>query len=100
MSTYIYLECLDHDPPMTSDGEVGQHTYDLPDVRKMIANRETIVKMMSLDLPFQWDSHFDSNTAYFLAAHPTCRLRIYDEYGGEYDIEEGSSEKPRNRPRP
>ena len=98
MSTYIYLECLDHDPPVTSDGEVGQHLYDLSDVRKMIANKEVIIEFMKVMDNFQWDSHFDSNTARFLRDHPKCKIAIYSEYGDYYSIEEGSGEEPCERP--
>ena len=89
MSTYIYLECLEHDPPMSSNGEVGQHLYDLDDVRKMIAHRDLIVRIFQLDLPISWDNHFHSNTAYFLAKHLNCRIRIVDEYGKEHPLVKG-----------
>ena len=39
MSTWIYLECADHDPPISADGESGQHLYDLPDIREDIRRR-------------------------------------------------------------
>lgn len=82
MSTYVYLECLDHDPPLSAEGESGQHLYDLPQIRADIANRERIVT----NLRDGWDpdDHFRRNTARFLAAHPKCRIGIRDEYGVEH----------------
>ena len=58
MSTYVYLECLDHDPPLRSDGEVGQHLYDLPDIRKYIAQRDMYVAIMAQDMPVNFDTHW------------------------------------------
>jgi hypothetical protein len=84
MSTYVYLECLDHDPPLTSNGEVGQHLSDLPQVRKMIAQREAIVAIMRTDAPINYEHHFDSNTAWFLYRHPECNIGIVDEYDRRY----------------
>ena len=84
MSTYIYLQCLDHDPPLSADGESGQHLSDLPETRRMIAHRAEIVAIMAADAPVTWDNHFASNTAWFLYRHPNCRIGIVDEYGGEH----------------
>lgn len=75
MSTYIYLECLDHDPPLSSDGEVGQHLYDLPDIRKMIEQRDFYCELMKRDLPVSFDHHFTSNGARFLAQHHSLQHR-------------------------
>ncbi len=84
MSTWIYLECADHDPPIKADGESGQHLYDLPDIREDIRRRA------------QWtcpDEHrsgahwFRLNSRRFLAQHPHCRIVIRDEYGREHPIE-------------
>jgi hypothetical protein len=81
MSTYIYLECLDHDPPLRADGESGQHLCDLHETRRMIANRDEITTLMEQDMSLTWDSHFASNTAWFLYRHPKCQIGIVDEYG-------------------
>ena len=85
MSTYLYLECLDHDPPLSADGESGQHLYDLPQIRADIADRERIVA----NLRDGWDpnDHFRMNTGRFLMAHPRCRIAIRDEYGAEHSID-------------
>lgn len=76
MSTYLYLECKDHDPPLTSNGEVGQHTYDLDDIRRLLLQREAIVNLMNSDAPMDWDSQFSSNAAWFLKSHPKCNIEI------------------------
>lgn len=92
MSTYIYLECLDHDPPSKAEGESGQHTYDIPGARLMIKHREILVAFMNSDISFSFDSHFDSNTAWFLYKHPKCNIGIRDEYGRKYAIDGDSTE--------
>lgn len=86
MSTYLYLECQDHNPPMSSDGEVGQHLYDLPRIRREIAERELFVALARSGIEFSYDHHFTSNAARFFTKHPHCRIRIFDEYGNEHPI--------------
>jgi hypothetical protein len=88
VSTYLYLECLDHDPPLTSDGEVGQHLHNLPEIRKMITQRESIVGLMQADAPMSWDNHWASNGAWFLYRHPKCNIGIIDEYDRRHPIVE------------
>jgi hypothetical protein len=87
MSTYVYLECVDHDPPLSSDGEVGQHLYDLPRIRSEIAQRDLYVANAKSDF-FMGDygDHFTNNAARFLAAHPRCNIGIRDEYGREHPL--------------
>ena len=64
MSTWLYLECLDHDPPLTADEEPGQHLYDL-----VVNSRDDI-----------WPSdYFRVHAARFLAQHLKCRIGILDE---------------------
>lgn len=79
MSTYLYMQCLDHDPPLVAEGESGQHLYDLPDIRADIANRDALVAAVR-EHDMQPNGYFRSNTLKFLAAHPTCRIGIVDEY--------------------
>ena len=79
MSTYLYLECLDHSPPLQADGESGQHLYDLPTIRDDIAKREQIVEAWKGE--WTHGDHFRRNTARFLADHPSCQIGIRDEYG-------------------
>ena len=93
MSTYLYLECIDHDPPLTSDGEVGQHLYDLPQIRHDIVNRKVFVMAAKMaddnhrPLP-EYGHHFRNNSAEFLCQHPKCRIGIRDEYGREHSLTE------------
>jgi hypothetical protein len=86
MSTYIYLQCLDHTPPLKASDESGQHLYDLPQIRADIANRERIVAAYKDD--WQPGGYFRGHTAWFLVQHPTCRLGIIDEYGGTHPLVE------------
>lgn len=88
MSTWLYLECRTHDPVLSADGESGQHTYDLPQIRTDIANRDLIVQARDADLLDVSDDHFRGNTVRFLAAHPKCDIGIRDEYGHDHPITE------------
>lgn len=82
MSTYIYLECLDHEPPLKAEGESGQHLYDLPQIRADLANRRAVVA--AWEDGWTTHDHFRRNTACFLTRHPACRIGIRDEYGDEH----------------
>jgi hypothetical protein len=90
MSTYVYLQCLDHDPPLSADGESGQHLSDLPQIRGDLADRARI----TASVRDGWDAgdHFRNNTARFLAEHPRCRIGIRDEYGVEHPTTEAAEE--------
>jgi len=83
VSTFLYLECLDHTPGIIAEGESGQHLSDLTQIRLDIANREQIVKAWEAD-DFHPADHFHRNTVCFLSAHPSCDLAIVDEYGREH----------------
>jgi hypothetical protein len=84
VSTWLYLECLEHDPPLQAGDESGQHLYDLPQIRADIADREGLVA--------DWlkgaspEDYFRSNSARFLTQHTRCRIGIRDEYGREHPI--------------
>ena len=86
MSTYLYLECLDHDPVLRSSGEVGQHLYDLPQIREDIANRDLFVAVAEADLDPDYGHHFRQNTVQFLVQHPRCSIGIRDEYGNQHPL--------------
>lgn len=86
MSTWVYLTCRDHEPPLLAADESGQHLYDLPRIRQEVADREQIA-----DANHWWqggdgdpDGYFRANSARFLAAHARCRIGITDEYGREH----------------
>lgn len=87
MSTYIYLVCLDHDPPLIAEEESGQHLYDLPQIRADIAARDALYIVIDAseyqDVP-DMGSYFRSRTARFLAGHRKCRIGIRDECGTEH----------------
>lgn len=93
MSTYIYLQCESHDPPLINDGESGQHLYDLPRIREDIANRRSIAAGLRAGLEPESGNHFYANTAYFLRQHEHCQLGIVDEYDRTHAID-GDSEDP------
>lgn len=82
MSTYVYLRCEDHDPPLKADEESGQHLYDLPQIRADIANRDALAA--AHDDGMEIDDYFRRHTLRFLTAHRKCRLGIVDEYGREH----------------
>lgn len=90
VSTYLYLECQDHTPPLLSHGEVGQHLSDLPRVREEITRRDLFDSMAKADLWPDHGSHFTSNAVSFLVQHPHCRITIRDEYGVEHPVAEES----------
>lgn len=79
MSTYLYLRCDSHDPPLKNRVESGQHLYDLDQIWADLNNRNQVVAAwnegMTPDDFFRW------NTASFLAAHPHCKIGVVDEYG-------------------
>lgn len=84
MSTWLYLVCLDHDPPLRNRVESGQHLTDLKQIRADIADREALVRITRTD---DWiDLGGERNvTATFLAEHPHCSIGIRDEYGTDHD---------------
>ena len=90
MSTYVYLECLDHDPPLRADSESGQHLSDLPQIRADIAARDALLAVVAAsewgDVPDM--GYFRNATARFLVSHPRCRIGIVDEYGDRHALVE------------
>jgi hypothetical protein len=87
VSTYIYLQCLDHTPPLRAADESGQHLYDLPQLRADIANRDRIAAAAADG--WVTPEYFRAATARFLVEHPTCRLGIIDEYDQTHPLLEG-----------
>lgn len=87
MSTYLYLQCEEHDPPIVSDSEVGQHLYDLPQIREDLRNRDLIARATEIDFwPDEGYSHFRRATARFLQSHRTCYITIQDEYNRQHPL--------------
>ena len=85
MSTYLYLECLDHDPPLRAGDESGQHLYDLPRLRREIADKHVLLQHWDTEWTGSWS--FTNNTLRFLSSHLDCRIGIVDEYGQRYPVE-------------
>lgn len=84
----MYLECKDHDPPIRSADEVGQHTYDLKNIQGYFAKRKALVQINEMDdVTFESDTRWLNTAMYFFAQHPNCRIGIRDEYGQEYPTE-------------
>lgn len=84
MSTWLYLKCLDHDPPLVAEDESGQHLSDLPRIRQEVADREALLK--------EWEGrncvpgYFTYHSLRFLAQHRKCRIGIEDEYGEDHKL--------------
>lgn len=91
MSTYLYLTCLDHDPPLRAESESGQHLCDLPAIRADVTrNRDSLVRLWDEGCLNPYGAPFRANSARFLAQHRTCRIGIVDEYGETYPALEES----------
>lgn len=86
MSVWLYMTCLDHDPPLLADDESGQHLSDLPEIRETIANRDALVA--AHDLGAHAEGYFLAHSMRFLAKHRRCKLGITDEYGQTYPTTE------------
>lgn len=89
MSTYVYLVCEDHSPPIRAVDESGQHLHDLPQLRADIANRDSLVAAHNDDMTTE--SYFRRNTIRFLVTHPHCRLSIVDEHGVAHSLTDEES---------
>jgi hypothetical protein len=98
VSTYVYLACLDHSPPLVADEESTQHRYNDDEmrlVREWVRDRGDLVEAWQNGL-VQYRgvsdssaSYFAVNTARFLVGHLTCRLAARDEYGRWIDLGQG-----------
>lgn len=102
MSTYLYLQCLSHTPPLQAEAESGQHLYDLPQIRADIADRERIAAAVNDQSSGEWwgdapeftHDYFRRTSARFLATHPACQIGIVDECGGRYNPTEADEVTP------
>ena len=88
MSTYIYLVCLDHDPPLIAEEESGQHLYDLPRIREELVNRNETLNSKEWHGGNDMNQYFRIRSARFLSRHPKCHIGIRDEYGRDYPLYE------------
>lgn len=90
MSTWLYLRCDAHTPPLYSE-DVGQHLYDLPNIGQYIAGRDFLASEENPVYDGTPASHFGGNAQAFLKEHPKCPLSIEDEYGHEHPTSEETS---------
>jgi hypothetical protein len=97
VSTYGYLVCLDHEPPIISRDESTQHrhtTSEMDRLRDWIARREALVDALNRD-ELDLSEYFLRNTVWLLREHPRCRYAARDEYGEWVDLGWGTPERPR-----
>lgn len=83
MSTYWYLECLDHDPVLRSSDEVEQHTEGLVKIDVLASRMSEIADYPEdvRDAIYEALTYFERNAYWFLIAHPNCNIRYRSEYG-------------------
>lgn len=99
MSTDLVLMCVDHEPYIQSE-DVGSNLSYLPKIRQAYFNREAVNETMRViieDTAMSWPdfgSSYENTLRWFLYAHPTCTLELWDEYGRYYPWVEGPAEKP------
>lgn len=90
MSTYLYLQCDSHTPPLQSPHEVGQHLRGLPRIREEINRREDLYQAHLhgyLGYESDYGGQFTHTLRTFLIQHPHCDLKIVDEYGDTHPLE-------------
>ncbi|AMS03154.1 hypothetical protein BJD61_gp75 [Gordonia phage Obliviate] len=88
MSTYHYLECSCHNPPLTSDEEVEQHrgTETLEKVRELVRRRDVILPLVRAELVDYPDDRYLRNALTFLNDHEHCVIGLVTEYGERESI--------------
>lgn len=99
MGDYLYLVCLDHDPPLRSHDEVSQNAAvprELERIRDWVADREELVRLRRKD-QLTYEDYFLNHAVLFFASHLKCRLEARDDVGDgrRYDV----MPKPPPRPR-
>lgn len=90
MSTYLYLQCDSHSPPLQSPHEVGQHLRDLPRIREEISRRQDLYRAHQngyLGYETDYGGQFTHTLRTFLIQHPHCDLQIVDEYGDAHPLD-------------
>ena len=78
MSTYWYIECLNHTPPLSSADEVEQHTRGLDPIRTLIESRPVDPNWHEHSSHLQY---FETHADRLHPQHPDCRLQLVNEYG-------------------
>lgn len=87
MSTWVYLACIDHDPPLVSDCESGQHDERVG-MALLVADRDKWLALTRND-DVEITDRWSRNGSYFLRSHPKCRLACVDEYNRWTDLGQG-----------
>lgn len=86
MSTYLYLQCLSHDPPIRSYGDVGSNLSQLPEIQEDVKNRDKIVAETDYETIHDDGWTRAKTRALFFRDHPKCTLGIIDEYNKTHPI--------------
>lgn len=92
MSTSVYLVCMDHDPMLTSFGEIQEHISEhyVEQFKDLYAARDKFLEVENaLDWGVSYDNPYTSNAVYFFKSHPKCRLAAVTEYNEYIDIGDG-----------
>lgn len=87
MSTYYYLECLAHTPPIVSTEESARKSSQISQIREDWEHREEI--WWSYDSGLLTNVEFGSPrmaTIHFMEHHKDCPVQIRSEYGEVYPI--------------
>lgn len=100
MSTNIYVRCINGHPEVQQSDSVGQHTYDLPEIRRIIKNREGWLAAQNL-IDSDVDGMGEINLwnwnrnalLHFMYDHSTCSYELWDEYGNQHPIIEETNEE-------
>lgn len=103
MSTYLYLVCDEHDPPLLSADEVTQHTNkdgELDKIRGWVANRAELIRLRKEQDDSTYSDYFQTHAITFLVQHPKCHLSAVDEHGEKYEVMRAADDgRPPRRPR-
>lgn len=91
MSTWMYLQCEDHNPPLRAESESGQHWYDVPQIIADLRDRTALLS--AIDSGMTVDDYFRRHTFQFLASHRYCHITLWTEYGEEIDTTNGEKKE-------
>lgn len=83
MSTYFYLECLSHTPPLQCDTEVSQHDDRYVEAAIRLAQGEPATSFTEDDFLGSWTRE---GALRFLREHEHCAIDIVSEYGDRRPI--------------
>lgn len=85
MSTYLYLQCRSHNPPIWSDSHVGSSLSDVPYALRLLENRAPLIAVRDLaDDDVAYGAQFSGYAgaaAWFLTQHRDCEVVLIDQYG-------------------